>query len=222
MKLKKILLTAFSVVFLCGINEQTQAAKAYSTVSPIVNKIVNDRNDKFTLEWTYPEVIIPGNTAAEEKINAYFRNAYNKGEKEYLAKQGTDDITSISENYEVSVNTKKYLIFRITGMTYAYHAAHPLSWDYSIAFRVSDGKKLTWQDLISSQDKDKVSLAALNRRLAVHPLANSFFPVKNKMHPYAGAYFVDKNQEFHFLYGQYEIGPYAIGFVDVPMGVKIK
>ena len=201
---------------------ESQTVGNYSKVIPETNKIVNDKNDNFALELSFPQVIIPGNSDAEEKINSYFRKAYNTAERKYLAKQGTEDITSISENYTISVNTKKYLIFRFKGMTYAYHAAHPLSWDASVAFRVKDGKKLKWQDLISPKDKDKVTLEALNKKLAVHPLVTTFIPTKSGKWNYAQEYYIDQNREFHFLYGQYEIAPYAVGFVDVPMDVKIQ
>ncbi len=218
----RFLVVLAAALWVGSFSMSAEAASGYSTVSPVANKIVNDQNRDFSLDLTFPEVTIPGNMEAEEKINAYFREAYDKAEKSYLSKQGTKDITSISENYTVSVNTQKYLIFRLQGMTYAYHAAHPLSWDSSVAFRVKDGQKLSWQELIGSEDKDKVTLEALNKKLAIHPLAKTFFKSKSQLRPYAQEYYIDKNLGLHFLYGQYEIAPYAVGFVDVPMGVKIK
>ena len=218
---KRFIYLVMALLFCVTVGTQAEASQAYSKVELVNKKIVNVRNADFALNLIYPRVEIPHNAVASSKINSVFATEMARRENEYIAKQGSDDITAMETKYQVDVNNKKFLIFRIRDYYYAYRAAHPSSGEGSVAFSVRDGRELTWRDLLSAANNKKVNLAALNAKLNKHPMAENFFKKPAKLTAFPENYFIDTEGALHFLFGQYELAPYACGFIDVPMGVKI-
>ena len=96
-------------------------------------------------------------------------------------------------------------------------AAHPSTYAYTLTFD-EKGNLVTWNDLLAA---DKASghnfLTVDNLRKAVLTQAKDkiFSPSEIKIDKFTPAFFVDDAGGIHALFQQYDIAPYAAGFVDV-------
>ena len=220
---KKFIQIAGLVCVTCALfSTPVFAQQTIADVDIITNKASNAHDKDFFHEYKYPTVNIPNNRKATEKINRYFELRFERSAANYVADEMFLRVSNVSDEYTLTYNDGKYLIFEEKGYQYNKNAAHPNSWQRSVAFLTETGARVKWQDMIASEDKDKVSLEAINAKLANHPQSKGFFDQPTIIKKAPKEYRVDSNGNLHLLFQQYEIAPYAAGIIDLDMGVKIK
>ena len=183
-------------------------------------RAVYTRPNGSTLTVQYPQVSVEGNLAAGQAITQYFLDEQKKAEQ-FFQKEGRDDMKMTEEkSYAVTLNDGKYLSFIDQGYIYLEGAAHPTSWKTGVTFDVQTGQRLNWQDLVRPQDAKDFTLKRINNKitLSAYKLSSYF----NGLTELPSNYYLDGKRNIHFLFGQYEIAPYATGIVDIDMGKPAK
>lgn len=173
---------------------------------------------------TYPIVSITDNETAEQKISVYFSDNAQRSIKNFRSHEDKYTTRSAEINYKVKLNDGKYLSFIKHYFIYFWRAAHPLSADTGVTFDAQTGKTLRWENLIRPEDAKAFTLQAINEKLFAstygqkHYFYNSFKGLKKL----PNNYYLDNNHNIHFIFGQYEIAPYAVGIIDLNMEKQAK
>lgn len=209
---------------LCLTGQVLGAAEVRPQVT-FIDKVVNTASGpEWKLTLHYPQVTIDNNREAAQRINKYYEKWVAKTMHSYQKGDPDPVVENKESKYTVSYNDGKYLSFLDNGYVFYQGAAHPLSWLAGDTFVVATGKKVSWQEIIRETDKDFFTLAAINAKILATPEAKAghLFPDFHGLKKLPENYYLSKDGNIHFNFGQYEIAPYAVGFIDIDMGKKPK
>lgn len=188
----------------------------------------DDGTELLSWSFQYPDIMIPGNPAAAEEINAYFSD--EKTREESVIRDYTDNA---KEEYEFSkeeslpfsawelrfrnaVQRKDSVCISFTQQLIEYAGgAHPNSYESAVNFDGKTGKKLLLADVVSNVD-------------TAHREAEEFIrkEIEEKYRDYVmedyeenigdilteDAWYLDGNG-FSIICNEYIIGPHAMGIV---------
>jgi len=217
--MKKIIcILSLSLLFF-GQATSITAAKELPQIT-FINKIVNTKaGPEWKLALHYPQVTIKDNTWAAAKINKYYQKWAEQTIERYQKGDPDPAIENKESKYHTSYCDAKYLSFVDEGYIYYQGAAHPLSWCVGDTFSVLTGKKLSWQELIKTEDKTAFSLAAINAKIMTSKpgKAGYLYPNFKGLKKLPKNYYLSTKGNIHFVFGQYEIAPYAVGIIDLDM-----
>ena len=172
----------------------------------------------------YP-IVHTGDAAVDEKINdrivAELRD-FIKG-CHYAVQYDNRTIGGMHTSFEVPCNcagNTVILSIIMTESVYYEGAAHPATYQHSLNFNVGSGAKISHRDLTDvGSGNPKFNLDNVTAKVRAHVeregihLFDDALPLKN-LPQY---FYFDENLHVHFLFGQYEIAPYAAGIIDVDM-----
>lgn len=125
---------------------------------------------------------------------------------------------------EITYSSPQIVSLLIYDSVYYKDAAHPLTGVAGYTFRLPAGKRADWQQLVREEDRQFMTLPALNRQMRLQIMTGRF-------HTYADfqgltelpdVFYVDGQGKIVFLFQQYAIGPYAAGFCPFHTGRQIR
>lgn len=124
------------------------------------------------------------------------------------------------KHYKVTLNDGKYLSILDEGNLSFVKEKYPTAWKTGVTFDLETGKRVTWQDVMKPEDAKAFTLKAINEKifLSKYKLSDYF----NGLTTLPTNYYIDKNRTIHFIFGQYEVAPYAMGIIDINMGKQAK
>ena len=215
--MKKKVLTMLCGVWLMG----AVAMAASPAVIQDAPKAVYTHSDGSVLSIHYPSITMTGNAGAAQLIAQYFADEQQQA-KTFFDQQGTKGIKLTEEKtYTVTLNDGQYLSFLDEGYLYFDRAAHPTSWKTGVVFDMATGKRITnWRDLVKPGDEKYFTLKKITNKLTLsgHVLSTYF----NGLTEDPKNFYLDKNRNIHFVFGQYEVAPYSSGIIDINMGRQAK
>jgi len=160
------------------------------------------------------------NAVVSKKINAtIFKSATGKKMGSISPQAFVDEIQTTSEIYEAFTNTssvdfdsKHGELFSITvnGSDYYYGAAHPSSYSQSLVFDLSTGEIVNLKDLFEANFEKKLAKIAERNFIRENGKDGWDFTPGNGSFPLPDHFLVGE-KGLNFMFGQYEIGPYAAG-----------
>jgi hypothetical protein len=160
------------------------------------------------------------NAAVSKKINAaIFKAATGKKMGSISPQAFVDEIQTTSEIYEAFTNTssvdfesKHGELFSITvnGSDYFYGAAHPSGYSQSLVFDLSTGEIVNLKDLFEANFEKKLAKIAERNFIRENGRDGWDFTPGNGSFPLPNHFSVGA-KGLNFAFGQYEIGPYAVG-----------
>ena len=160
------------------------------------------------------------NEAVSKRINAtLFKAATGKKMGSISPQAFVDEIQTTSEIYEAFTNTssvdfesKHGELFSITvnGSDYYYGAAHPSSYSQSLVFDLSTGEIVNLKDLFEANFEKKLAKIAERNFIRENGKDGWDFTPGNGSFPLPDHFLVGE-KGLNFMFGQYEIGPYAAG-----------
>ncbi|MBR1807566.1 MAG: DUF3298 domain-containing protein [Selenomonadaceae bacterium] len=173
----------------------------------------------------YP-IVHTGNAEVDEKINNAIvveMRDFIKG-CHYAVQYHDQKIGGMYTSFEVPCNragNTVILSIIMTESVYYEGAAHPSTYKHALNFNADSGAKINLGYLIDVGDgsNPKFKLDNITAKVRAHAeregiqLFDDALPLKN----YPEYFYFDENLHVHFLFGQYEIAPYAAGFIDVDM-----
>ena len=179
-------------------------------------------NDNDTLK--YP-IVKTGDAAVDAKINdaivAEMRD-FIKG-CQYAVQYDGQKIGGMYTSFEVPCNQAGNTVILSIVMTesvYYEGTAHPSTFKHTLNFNVGSGEKINHGYLTDvGSGNPKFELDNVTAKLRAHveregiQLFDDALPLK-QLPEY---FYFDENLHVHFLFGQYEIAPYAVGFIDLDM-----
>jgi hypothetical protein len=176
------------------------------------------------LQLHYPSIHIEGSEVAEARINHYFRTkaaqshtAYLKANKPY--RDGLGEMLTSIVDYLVGYVGDDFICFRSYGTDYYDMAAHPTSWERGVTFDRKTGRPVTWQEVLKRRGRKPYTLKEINKALWATPYGREecFYPEFKGLKKLPENYYLDSKGKIRFLFQQYEIAPYDVGIIELPM-----
>ena len=172
----------------------------------------------------YP-IVRTGNAAVDEKINGAILDEVNRFVKEihYAVQNDGIVIEGLYTSFEVPCNRAGNTVILSIVMTesvYNKGAAHPLTYKRGLNFNADTGERMNTSYLTDiGSGNPKFSPENITRKLREKAereglmLFEEALPLKSVPEDF----YFDANLHVHLLFQQYEVGPYAIGIVDLDM-----
>ena len=165
-------------------------------------------------------VVSMPNEAVSKRINATIFKATTGKKMGSISPQAfVDEIQTTSEIYEAYTNastvdfeSKNGELFSITvnGSDYFYGAAHPSGSSQSLVFDLSTGEIVELKDLFDANFEKKLAKIAERNFIRENGKDGWDFTPGNGSFPLPDHFLVGE-KGLNFMFGQYEIGPYAAG-----------
>ena len=176
------------------------------------------------LTFTYPTVTIAGQKAISKKISQTIAKKTTLAKSEYLKANGAKNLLTEKNTFVPTFHNSKYLSFLQNGYHYFTGAAHPISWKIGVTFDLITGEEVLWKDLVRPEDADSFTIDGITAKLLAVTKAKGIPLYKDftKLKALPKDYYLDKNGMLHFIFGQYEIAPYAICLIDLNMEKIVK
>ena len=214
--MKKLLIALLTVCCVCL--NLTALANPKLTVKDEEIK----QNDNFLL--VYPKVTLDGKQVIGDKINTYFARDSQMTVQRYQEERAKGIRKTFEQKYTQSYYGKHYLCFLYDGYMFYKGAAHPLSWRGGVTFDLKTGADVKWQDLIKDGDKEAFTLSAINDKIfnSKEKWRGWLFRDFQGLKKLPKTYYLDTKGYIHFIFGQYEIAPYAAGIIDLNMEKQCK
>jgi len=171
----------------------------------------------------YPQVRVMGNPQASRKISRYFAKQANLSRENYNKANTTEEKLTSRVDFQVSYHGNRYLSFQTYGYDYVERAAHPTSWELGKTFDLTTGERVPWQKVIRQDLRDQFTLKKINEALwnTEYGKGHYFFQDFKGLEKLPENYYLDEKGHVHFVFGQYEIAPYAVGIIDLNMGLGV-
>ena len=169
----------------------------------------------------YPQVRVVGNPEVSRKISRYFEKAARISQKAYEKADTMDERLTARVDYQVSHHGNRYLSFQRYGYDFIERAAHPTSWELGVTFDLTTGEPVEWQKLVVPRHKGAFTLEKINEALwsTDYGKGHYFYSDFRGLKKLPQNYYLDGLGNIHFVFGQYEIAPYAVGIIDLNMGL---
>ncbi len=169
----------------------------------------------------YPQVRVVGNPEVSRKISRYFEKAARISQKAYEKADTMDERLTARVDYQVSHHGNRYLSFQRYGYDFIERAAHPTSWELGVTFDLTTGEPVEWQKLVAPRHKGAFTLEKINEALwsTDYGKGHYFYSDFRGLKKLPQNYYLDGLGNIHFVFGQYEIAPYAVGIIDLNMGL---
>lgn len=199
-----------------------------AAVSAQSNNTANNYNNYFTIknnpiehelvQGEYPSVTNADSILTKVKINTEIEKVVSAYVEEIRQFQRDGDEVTGYVNYDVKANTPNILSVIINCSTMYKGAAHPTTYSYGLSFD-NKGNLITLAQLFA-EDKSSGRNLYTNENLhdAVFSQASDkiynddIIPLNIK---FPTEFYLDENLNLHVLFQQYEIGPYAVGLIDI-------
>ena len=125
---------------------------------------------------------------------------------------------------EITYSSPKILSLLIYDSVYYKDAAHPLTGVAGYTFRLPAGKRVDWQQLVREEDRQFMTLPALNRQMRLQIMTGRFqtYADFQGLTELPAVFYVDEQGRIVFLFQQYAVGPYAAGFCPFHTGRQIR
>lgn len=122
-------------------------------------------------------------------------------------------------DFAVSYHGERYLSFQTYGYDFVERAAHPTSWELGKTFDLETGKLVPWQKVLTPAVRGNFTLDKINKALwnTDYGKGHYFFQDFKGLEKLPENYYLDQEGHIHFVFGQYEIAPYAVGIIDLNM-----
>lgn len=171
----------------------------------------------------YPQVRVVGNPEVSRKISRYFEKAARISQKAYEKADTMDERLTARVDYQVSHHGNRYLSFQRYGYDFIERAAHPTSWELGVTFDLTTGEPVEWQKLVAPRHKGAFTLEKINEALwsTDYGKGHYFYSDFRGLKKLPQNYYLDGSGNIHFVFGQYEIAPYAVGIIDLNMGLGL-
>lgn len=171
----------------------------------------------------YPQVRVVGNPKASQKISRYFEKQAALSRKNYDQANTMEEKLTSRVDYQVSYQGERFLSFQTYGYDYIERAAHPTSWELGKTFDLRTGEMVPWQKVLEPKQQDQFTLAKINKALwdTEYGRGGYFFQDFKGLEKLPQNYYLDGEGKIHFVFGQYEIAPYAVGIIDLNMGLGV-
>ncbi|WP_317302320.1 DUF3298 domain-containing protein [Acidaminococcus timonensis] len=171
----------------------------------------------------YPQVRVVGNPEVSRKISRYFEKAARISQKAYEKADTMDERLTSRVDYQVSHHGNRYLSFQRYGYDFIERAAHPTSWELGVTFDLTTGEPVEWQKLVAPRHKGAFTLDKINEALwsTDYGKGHYFYSDFRGLKKLPQNYYLDGSGNIHFVFGQYEIAPYAVGIIDLNMGLGL-
>lgn len=171
----------------------------------------------------YPQVRVVGNPEVSRKISRYFEKAARISQKAYEKADTMDERLTSRVDYQVSHHGNRYLSFQRYGYDFIERAAHPTSWELGVTFDLTTGEPVEWQKLVAPRHKGAFTLEKINEALwsTDYGKGHYFYSDFRGLKKLPQNYYLDGSGNIHFVFGQYEIAPYAVGIIDLNMGLGL-
>lgn len=171
----------------------------------------------------YPKVRVVGRPEVSRKISRYFEKLANASRKAYNEADTMDERLTSRVDYQVSYHGDRYLSFQRYGYSYIERAAHPTSWELGVTFDLTTGEPVEWQKVVAPRHKGAFTLDRINEALwsTEYGRGHYFFQDFKGLKKLPQNYYLDGQGHVHFVFGQYEIAPYAVGIIDLDMGLGV-
>ncbi len=181
---------------------------------------VYTHDDGSTLTIQYPVVTVAGNDAATQAIAQYFVTQAQEAKTFFDGNANNGKVMTEEKHYTVTLNDGKYLSILDEGTLSFVKEKYPTTWKIGVTFDLETGKRVTWQDVMKPEDAKAFTLKSINEKifLSKYKLSDYF----NGLTELPINYYLDKNRTIHFIFGQYEVAPYATGIIDINMGKQAK
>lgn len=172
----------------------------------------------------YPQVRVVGRPDVSRKISRYFEKLARTSQKDYEKANTLDERLTSRVDYEVSYHGDRYLSFQRYGYDFIERAAHPTSWELGATFDLTTGEPVEWQQVVAPQHKAAFTLEKINQALwsTEYGKGHYFFSDFKGLKKLPQNYYLDEQGNVHFVFGQYEIAPYAVGIIDLDMGLGVQ
>jgi hypothetical protein len=167
----------------------------------------------------YPHVKLQNKLVVNDKINTFLARNAQSELNAYEAERATGVKKTMEEKYSQSYYGDHYLGFVNSGYMFYKGAAHPLSWKSGIVFDLKTGNSVKWQQLVRQEDQSAFTLEAINAKIFASkaPWRQWLYRDFQGLKELPKTYYLDKDGYIHFIFGQYEIAPYAAGILDLNM-----
>lgn len=171
----------------------------------------------------YPQVRVVGNPEVSRKISRYFEKAARISRKAYEKADTMDERLTSRVDYQVSHHGNRYLSFQRYGYDFIERAAHPTSWELGVTFDLTTGEPVEWQKLVAPRHKGAFTLEKINEALwsTDYGKGHYFYSDFRGLKKLPQNYYLDGSGNIHFVFGQCEIAPYAVGIIDLNMGLGL-
>lgn len=171
----------------------------------------------------YPQVRVVGNPEVSRKISRYFEKAARISQKAYEKADTMDERLTSRVDYQVSHHGNRYLSFQRYGYDFIERAGHPTSWELGVTFDLTTGEPVEWQKLVAPRHKGAFTLEKINEALwsTDYGKGHYFYSDFRGLKKLPQNYYLDGSGNIHFVFGQYEIAPYAVGIIDLNMGLGL-
>lgn len=171
----------------------------------------------------YPQVRVVGKPEVSRKISRYFKKEAKASQKAYEQADNMDERLTSRTDYQVSYHGDRYLSFQRYGYSFIERAAHPTSWELGVTFDLATGEPVEWQKVVAPKHKGAFTLDKINEALwsTEYGREHYFFPDFKGLKKLPQNYYLDEQGNIHFVFGQYEIAPYAVGIIDLDMDLGL-
>lgn len=171
----------------------------------------------------YPQVRVVGKQEVSRKISRYFEKQANVSRENYDRANTMEEKLTSRVDYQVSYHGERYLSFQTYGYDYIERAAHPTSWELGKTFDLQTGELVPWQKVIGLKMRNHFTLDKINEALwnTEYGKGGYFFQDFKGLEKLPENYYLDEGGKIHFVFGQYEIAPYAVGIIDLNMGLGV-
>lgn len=171
----------------------------------------------------YPQVRVVGKPEVSRKISRYFEKVAKASQKAYEQADTMDERLTSRVDYQISYHGDRYLSFQRYGYDFIERAAHPTSWELGVTFDLATGEPVEWQKVVAPKHKGAFTLEKINEALwsTEYGKDHYFFSDFKGLKKLPQNYYLDEQGNIHFVFGQYEIAPYAVGIIDLDMGLGL-
>jgi hypothetical protein len=167
----------------------------------------------------YPQVRVMGKPEVSRRITRYFEKQAEISRENYNKANTMEEKLTSRVDFAVSYHGERYLSFQTYGYDFVERAAHPTSWELGKTFDLETGKLVPWQKVLTPSVRGNFTLDKINRALwnTDYGKGHYFFQDFKGLEKLPENYYLDQEGHIHFVFGQYEIAPYAVGIIDLNM-----
>ena len=177
-----------------------------------------------TFKAKYPEVYIPGNPVAGDRINATVKELITEGLKSAELSWKKEGESTYSVDYIIACpNIDNLLSFNFSH--YVYDGTEKPHFFFSgMTFDTTTGKMMTWRELVKPEDKIWFNTDAISSILREEEKIGTFYLFTDfkGLDSLPTNYYLDSYGTIHFQWAPGVIAPYKAGVIDISTGRATK
>jgi hypothetical protein len=194
-------------------------------IPQIIEKQINEETGEYSVEIKYPSVAGLADAQTSEEISLYFKDKAEKDENDFkkdVAENAVKEVGAQSQlisEYQVFWYNADFLSFKTETMYYIAGMAHPSTYDSVFNYDIKNKKQLQLDDFFNPNSDYLEALSIKAKEEVKKQLGEYYdeFMASEGTAPKKENYenFLFDKDGLTFIFGQYQVAPYAAGIIFV-------